>query len=163
MNWKADWRVCYTAEKLIFSSIIFKEGRKPEVKIFPWKEKHSVLELRASSINSVFANLIKISIISVLFHTAIFNLFISKDTLERKKNNPKNQPLGCHHTEQHSCSFFWLFPAIRAIKINNINKYIYISPTQEHTDQTLWKSYFKKRYHLDWHNTLSYSRRQSRN
>lgn len=51
-------------------------------------------------------------------------LLISKDTLERKKN-PKNQPLRCHHTEQHSCSFFSLFPAIRAIKISNINREIY--------------------------------------
>lgn len=138
MNWKADWRVCYTAEKLIFSSIIFKEGRKPEVKIFPWEEKHSVLELRASSINSVFAKVIKIPILSVLFHSIIFNLWWVK-TLWREKKNLKNQPLRCHHTEQHSCSFFWLFPAIQAIKISNINIYIYIPNTGAHRLNTLKK------------------------
>lgn len=47
---------------------------------------------------------------------------IGKDTLERKKkDNPKTQPLRCHHIEQHSCSLLWLFPASRAIKMNTIN------------------------------------------
>lgn len=118
MNWEVHSSICYTKNS------IFKEGRKPEVKIFPWEEKHSVLELCASSVNSVFANLIKIPIPAVLFHIIIFNS-CSVKILWREKKNPRNQPLRCHHTEKHSCSFFWLFPAIWAIKIININRWIY--------------------------------------
>lgn len=135
MNWEAHWSICYT--KNLNNLQRRKEARSKNISM-----GRKTFSIRAACLICKFSickfNKNTNSCCIISYHN--IQPLISKDTLERKKKNPKNQPLRCHHTEQHSCSFFWLFPAIRAIKINNINRQIYPqhSSTQiEHSEKAI--------------------------
>lgn len=85
MNWKADWRVCYTAEKLIFSSIIFKGRKEARSKNISMGRK--TFSIRAACLIHKFSickcnkNINSFCIISQ--HNS--QPLMSKATLERKK------------------------------------------------------------------------------